>query len=159
MSKQHVSVTRSPAAQTSATRVGLVSVIIPAYNACVTVERTISSVVNQTYSNLEVLVVDDGSTDETALLVQRMADADPRIRLLQKPNGGLVSARNFGIAHASGEFIAPIDADDLWHPEKIAKQVRLPGCFAMFSSGQCVCRSDYTKFRVEWRALGEETLR
>src|SRR6266567_4906753 len=127
MSKQHVSVTRSPAAQTSATRVGLVSVIIPAYNACVTVERTIASVVNQTYSNLEVLVVDDGSTDETALLVQRMADADRRIRLPQKPNGGLVSARNFGIAHASGEFIAPIDADDLWHPEKIAKQVRLMG--------------------------------
>lgn len=125
MSKQHVSVTRSPAAQTSATCVGLVSVIIPAYNASATVERTISSVVNQTYSNLEVLVVDDGSTDETALLVQSMADADLRIRLLQKSNGGLVSARNFGIAHASGEFIAPIDADDLWHPEKIAKQVRL----------------------------------
>lgn len=122
---QHVSITRPSATQTSASSVGLVSVIIPAYNACVTVERTISSVVNQTYSNLEVLVVDDGSTDETALLVQRMADADPRIRLLQKPNGGLVSARNFGIAHASGEFIAPIDADDLWHPEKIAKQVRL----------------------------------
>src|SRR6266478_2041530 len=118
-------VAQRKSAQTSASCVGLVSVIIPAYNASVTIERTLGSVVNQTYSNLEVLVVDDGSTDETALLVQRMADADPRIRLLQKPNGGLVSARNFGIAHASGEFIAPIDADDLWHPEKIAKQVRL----------------------------------
>ena len=104
-------------------RVGLVSVIIPAYNEAATVERTISSVLNQTYSNLEVLVVDDGSTDETAVLVQRMADVDPRIRLLQKANGGLVSARNYGIAHAGGEFIAPIDADDVWHPEKIKKQV------------------------------------
>jgi glycosyltransferase involved in cell wall biosynthesis len=100
-----------------------VSVIIPAHNDAATVERTISSVLNQTYPNLEVLVVDDGSTDETALLVQRMADADPRIRVLQKANGGLVSARNYGIAHASGEFIAPVDADDLWHPEKIKKQV------------------------------------
>jgi glycosyltransferase involved in cell wall biosynthesis len=52
-----------------------------------------------------------------------MVDVDHRIRLLQKPNGGLASARNHGIAHAGGEFIAPIDADDLWHPEKIRKQM------------------------------------
>jgi glycosyltransferase involved in cell wall biosynthesis len=102
---------------------GLVSVIIPACNDAATVERTVSSVLNQTYSDLEVLVVDDGSTDQTAALVQNMADADLRIRLLQKPNGGLASARNHGIAHAGGEFIAPIDADDLWHPEKIKKQM------------------------------------
>jgi glycosyltransferase involved in cell wall biosynthesis len=132
-----------------------VSVIIPAHNDAATVERTISSVLNQTYPNLEVLVVDDGSTDETAFLVQRMADADPRIRLLQKANGGLVSARNYGIAHAGGEFIAPIDADDLWHPEKIKKQVTvmrdrgdrvgLVYCWSRAvdePSGQCLCRSD-----------------
>src|SRR5262249_18420548 len=82
----------------------------------------ISSVLDQTYPDLEALVVDDGSTDETAVLVRRMADIDRRIKLLQKANGGLVSARNYGIAHASGEFIAPIDADDIWHPEKIEKQ-------------------------------------
>jgi len=104
---------------------GRVSVIIPAYNAAATVERTIASVLNQSYTNLEVLVVDDGSTDETAALVQQMVDVAGRIRLLQKPNGGLVSARNHGIAHATGEFIAPVDADDLWHPQKIAKQVAL----------------------------------
>jgi glycosyltransferase involved in cell wall biosynthesis len=109
--------------RTSSNREGLVSVIIPAYNDAATVERTVSSVLNQTYSDLEVLVVDDGSTDHTAALVQRMADVDNRIRLLQKPNGGLASARNYGIAHAAGEFIAPIDADDLWHPEKIRKQM------------------------------------
>jgi glycosyltransferase involved in cell wall biosynthesis len=104
-------------------RAGLVSVIIPAYNDAATVERTISSALNQTYSDLEVLVVDDGSSDETALIVQRMAALDPRVKLLQKANGGLVSARNHGIAHAQGEFIAPLDADDLWHPEKIEKQM------------------------------------
>lgn len=102
-----------------------VSVIIPAYNAAATIERTLSSVLNQTYMNLEILVVDDGSTDDTAAIVRRFANVDHRTRLLQKPNGGLVSARNHGIAHASGEFIAPIDADDLWHPEKISKQVVL----------------------------------
>jgi glycosyltransferase involved in cell wall biosynthesis len=104
---------------------GRVAVIVPAYNARATIERTVLSVLNQTYANLEVLVVDDGSTDETAILVQRLASVDPRIRLLQKENGGVISARNHGIAHASGEFIAPIDADDLWHPEKIRKQVAL----------------------------------
>jgi glycosyltransferase involved in cell wall biosynthesis len=123
VSKHHLPAARAFAGHRSPSQAGLVSVIIPAHNDAATVERTISSVLNQTYPNLEVLVVDDGSTDETAFLVQRMADADPRIRLLQKANGGLVSARNYGIAHAGGEFIAPIDADDLWHPEKIKKQV------------------------------------
>src|SRR5712675_2734503 len=94
---QHFSKGGSPAARAFAGRSGpgrggLVSVIIPAYNEAATVERTISSVLNQTYSDLEVLVVDDGSTDETAALVQRMADLDHRITLLQKANGGLVSA-------------------------------------------------------------------
>jgi glycosyltransferase involved in cell wall biosynthesis len=102
---------------------GLVSVIVPAYNAAGTIERTVTSALQQTYSNLEVLVVDDGSRDETATLVRRMAAKDQRIKLLQKPNGGLVSARNHGIAHAQGDFIAPLDADDLWHPEKLRKQV------------------------------------
>lgn len=114
---------RALAGYDSPGRVGLVSVIIPAYNAAATVERTISSVRNQTYSDLEMQIVDDGSTDETAAIVQRLADIDHRITLLRKSNAGLVSARNYGIAHAGGEFIAPIDADDLWHPDKIKKQV------------------------------------
>jgi glycosyltransferase involved in cell wall biosynthesis len=126
--RQHLSkghAPRSVAVRSDPSRAGLVSVIIPAYNEAATVERTISSVLNQTYPDLEVLVVDDGSTDETAVLVQRMAHLDPRIKLLQKANGGLVSARNYGIAHAQGEFIAPLDADDLWHPEKIKKQLKV----------------------------------
>jgi glycosyltransferase involved in cell wall biosynthesis len=102
---------------------GLVSVIVPAFNAARTVERTVTSAQNQTYSNLEILVIDDGSKDETAELVRRRAATDQRIKLLQKANGGLVSARNHGIAHAEGEFIAPLDADDLWHPHKLQKQV------------------------------------
>ncbi len=122
-SKRPLPTGRSYADRTRPNGAGLVSVIIPACNDAATVERTVSSVLNQIYSDLEVLVVDDGSTDQTAALVQSMADVDHRIRLLQKPNGGLASARNHGIAHAGGEFIAPIDADDLWHPEKIRKQM------------------------------------
>jgi glycosyltransferase involved in cell wall biosynthesis len=102
---------------------GLVSVIVPAFNAARTVERTVTSALNQTYSNLEILVIDDGSKDETADVVRRMAAGDQRIKLLQKANGGLVSARNHGITHAEGEFIAPLDADDLWHPDKLQKQI------------------------------------
>jgi glycosyltransferase involved in cell wall biosynthesis len=106
-----------------ASNIGLVSVIIPAFNAARTVERTASSALNQTYSKIEVLVVDDGSTDETAEIVRRMAALDGRLTLLQKSNGGLVSARNYAIEHARGEFIAPLDADDLWHRDKLKKQV------------------------------------
>jgi glycosyltransferase involved in cell wall biosynthesis len=113
----------SPAPRTSGASAGLVSVIIPAYNEAETIGRTISSVINQTYRDLEVLVVDDGSIDETAVLVERMMRLDSRIKLLRKTNGGLVSARNHGISHSQGEFVAPLDADDIWHPRKIEKQV------------------------------------
>src|SRR5258708_35769114 len=83
---------RSYADRTRPNGAGLVSVIIPACNDAATVERTVSSVLNQTYSDLEVLVVDDGSTDQTAALVQSMADVGHWIRLLQKPNYDLDDA-------------------------------------------------------------------
>lgn len=101
----------------------LVSVIMPAYNAAAFIRVAIASALAQTYSNLEVLVVDDGSTDETPQIVAEMAQADGRVRLLQQPNGGVAQARNFAIAQARGEFIAPLDADDIWMPTKIARQV------------------------------------
>ncbi len=101
----------------------LVSVIIPAYNAERLIDRTLTSVLNQTYRHLEVWVVDDGSRDRTPDIVRQFAERDPRVHLLQQVNGGVAAARNFGIQHAQGEFIAPIDADDLWYPENLAKQV------------------------------------
>ncbi|NJL21211.1 MAG: glycosyltransferase family 2 protein [Leptolyngbyaceae cyanobacterium SM1_3_5] len=101
----------------------LVSVIIPAYNAAAFIDRTLRSVLAQTYRNLEVLVVDDGSTDRTSEIVTAFARQDDRVRLLRQTNAGVAAARNLAIAHAKGEFIAPIDADDIWYPHNLEKQV------------------------------------
>jgi glycosyltransferase involved in cell wall biosynthesis len=99
---------------------GLVSVIIPAYNAAGWVNRAIDSALAQTYSQREILVVNDGSTDTTAEVLAEYGEA---IRVLNQPNGGLSSARNLGIIEAMGEFVAFLDADDYWLPEKLARQV------------------------------------
>jgi glycosyltransferase involved in cell wall biosynthesis len=101
----------------------LVSTVIPAFNAAATIDETIRSVRAQTHRNLEIIVVDDGSTDATPQVVQRHIAEDERIRLIQQPNSGVAAARNRGIREANGAYIAPIDADDLWRPEKIEKQM------------------------------------
>jgi glycosyltransferase involved in cell wall biosynthesis len=103
----------------------LVSVVIPAFNASSTLQQTLHSVSAQTYSNLEIIVVDDGSVDHTAVIARAYSETDLRVRLVQKPNGGVASARNAGTQASSAEFVAFIDADDLWHPTKIAKQMAL----------------------------------
>jgi glycosyltransferase involved in cell wall biosynthesis len=80
----------------------------------------------QTYAALEIVVVNDGSTDDTAKLVEQIAMSDSRIRLLSTSNHGVAAARNTGIEASSGRFVAFLDADDLWHPTKIEKQVNAP---------------------------------
>jgi glycosyltransferase involved in cell wall biosynthesis len=104
----------------------LVSVIIPAYNAAQFIEKTLNSVLAQTYKNFEVLVVDDGSQDCTAEIVKSIAALDARVILLQQPNSGVAAARNLGIQKSQGEFIAPLDADDIWYTQNLEKQVQ---CF------------------------------
>lgn len=115
---------RFEAVPATAAAAPFVSVVVPTYNAEKTIDETLRSVGAQTYGNLEILVVDDGSTDNTAKLVDDHARADPRVRLIQQANSGVAAARNRGIAESRGEFIAPIDADDLWRPTKIEKQMR-----------------------------------
>lgn len=102
----------------------LVSIIIPAYNAESFIGETLDSVLSQTYRNLEVIVVDDGSSDRTVEVIQRYAARDPRIVLVQQTNGGVAAARNRGIRQAKGEFVAPVDADDIWVPEALALMVQ-----------------------------------
>lgn len=118
--------TRATPRQRTATGSGapLVSVIVPAYNAERFIEETCLSALRQTYAPLEVIVVDDGSTDRTAEIVAALAAADPRLKLIHQRNQGVAAARNCAIAASTGEFIAPLDADDLWDPTKIERQVR-----------------------------------
>jgi len=101
-----------------------VSVIIPAYNASRWIDATLESARAQTLRNLEIIVVDDGSTDDTADKVAQQAQADSRIRFLRRDNGGVGAARNTGLEVARGQYIAPLDADDLWAPEKLELQVQ-----------------------------------
>jgi glycosyltransferase involved in cell wall biosynthesis len=98
----------------------LVSVIIPTYNTATYISAAVDSVLTQTYSPLEVIVVDDGSTDNTADVLGRYAD---KIRYLYQPNSGPAAARNRGFSEAHGEFIAFLDADDWWTSDKLEQQI------------------------------------
>ena len=99
----------------------LVSVIIPAYNAATLIAESINSILAQSWRRLEVLVIDDGSTDETATVVQRFFD--PRVRLIRQSNQGQCAALNHGIAEAQGDFIKFVDADDWINPGHLAAQM------------------------------------
>lgn len=101
----------------------LVSVIVPVYNAARWLPELFGSLRSQIYGNMEVILVDDGSTDSSAADCVRLSDGDPRFRLVRKPNGGLSSARNFGLAHARGEWIFFIDADDMIQPQALERLV------------------------------------
>jgi cellulose synthase/poly-beta-1,6-N-acetylglucosamine synthase-like glycosyltransferase len=106
-------------------KTGLVSIIIPSYNMSDFVPDAVHSVLAQTYSKLEVHVVDDGSTDNTRNVMAQFNN-DDRVIYHYRPNGGVSSARNFGIRAAQGEFIALCDADDLWETHKLEMQLQ---CF------------------------------
>lgn len=101
----------------------LVSAVIPVFNAEATLGETIASVCSQSYRNLEIIIVDDGSLDRSVEVAMRHAALDGRLKVITQPNGGVASARNHGIASATGELIAPVDADDLWQRDKVARQV------------------------------------
>lgn len=107
--------------ETAKDKMPLISVIIPAYNAERTIEETIKSVQQQTFTDFEIIVINDGSQDRTLELVERVED--PRLKVLSYNNSGLPTARNRGISHATGEYIAFLDADDLWTPDKLEAQL------------------------------------
>jgi glycosyltransferase involved in cell wall biosynthesis len=102
----------------------LVSVIIPAHNAERYIDDTLRSVVSQSHSHIEIVIVDDGSTDSTLSMAKDWADRDPRVRVISQPQGGVAAARNRAIEATRGDFIAPLDADDLWFPRKIERQLQ-----------------------------------
>jgi glycosyltransferase involved in cell wall biosynthesis len=116
----------------------LVSVVIPTYNRSALIGRTVDNVLSQTYADTEVIVVDDGSTDDTLTVLNRFGD---RIRVLSQANRGPSAARNRGLEVARGEIIAFQDSDDLWMPTKLERQVAL-----LESSGPtvqvCLCNAE-----------------
>lgn len=102
----------------------LVSVIMPCYNMALYVSDSIKSVIAQTYPHWELLIVDDASTDETVNIIASYAQSDTRIRFaIKKQNSGIADTRNQCIQMAQGQFLAFLDADDIWHPEKLEKQL------------------------------------
>jgi len=104
----------------------LVSIIMPAYNAEKWIEEAIRSVMAQTYQHWELLVIDDGSADDTRQIVHRLAAEDGRIHLIvNQENRGVAESRNRGFAGAKGSFIALLDSDDMWHPRKLERQLEL----------------------------------
>lgn len=101
----------------------VVSVIMPAYNASNYIQESINSVIAQTYSNWELIIVDDGSTDGTSSIIANNSNQDNRIKSFYQENGKQGKARNLGIANARGKYIAFLDADDFWAPEKLEIQL------------------------------------
>lgn len=101
-----------------------VSIIIPVYNAEKYIRDTVKSVQAQTYANWEMWLIEDGSADGSRQAIEELAAADPeRIRVLVKENEGAARARNYGLAQATGRYVAYLDADDLWSPDKLEKQL------------------------------------
>lgn len=116
---------------------GLVSIITPCYNGAKYISETIESVIAQTYKDWEMIIVDDGSVDNSAEIVSRYASTEPKIRYFRQENAGSAAARNAGIRMAEGQYIALLDADDVWMPSFLEKQI----AFMKANDTVCVCGS------------------
>jgi teichuronic acid biosynthesis glycosyltransferase TuaG len=139
---------RSAAVDAAGTGVALVSVIMPVYNAERTLQRSIDSVLGQSHRSLELIAVDDGSSDGSAALIEAQARRDDRVRLIRQANGGVAAARNTGIAAADGSHIAFLDSDDWWHPRKLELQLA-----QMHRQDAQVCYTGYLRVAESGRTL------
>ncbi len=104
---------------------GMVSIIVPVYNGAQYIEETVNTLLAQTYPIFEILLINDGSSDDSASVIDALAAAHDCIRVFHKVNGGVANARNFGLEKAEGELVAFCDQDDLWLEEKLEKQIPL----------------------------------
>ena len=121
----------------------MVSIIVPVYNVEEYLRECVDSILNQTYSDVEVILVDDGSTDQSGNICDEYAKMDSRIKMIHKKNGGVSAARNTGIGEASGEYLMFVDSDDAIHPELVeAYMTHLSGCISL-----CDFESDQEKWR------------
>ena len=147
----------------------LVSVVVPAYNAAAYIEQTIRSVMAQTHTCWEMLVIDDGSTDDTVRIVERLAAEDHRIRWICNPqNSGVATTRNRGLELCEGAYVAFLDSDDTWHPEKLALQLQkavseqaalVYTAYAIVDVDGQSCRAPYrVPARVDFKELLKENV-
>ena len=114
-----------------------VSVIVPVYNAEKYLKQTLLSIQNQTFKDFEAILIDDGSSDQSGEICDGQAMTDSRFKVIHQKNSGVAAARNAGIEQAEGEFIAFLDADDCWLPEKLEKQVAFmkeKNCFLSYTA-------------------------
>lgn len=135
----------------------LVSVVIPNFNYGRFLETTLRSVFLQTYQNIEIIIVDDGSTDNSSAIYSKYSD---RIHLILQKNHGVSASRNMGITHAHGEFIAFLDADDCWKPNKIKNQIlkqRETGADIVFS-GVEICDENLSRIAISPTKLIESSI-
>ncbi|MDY0288618.1 MAG: glycosyltransferase family 2 protein [Sphaerochaeta sp.] len=129
----------------------LCSVVIPAYNCERTIRLSVESALRQTHSRLELLIADDASTDNTGSVLKALASEDSRIRLfLLEKNGGVAEARNRLLTEAKGDYIAFLDADDIWEPAKVAKQITL-----LETSGADFTYASYSFMDKDSRPMGK----
>lgn len=131
---------------------GLVSIITPCYNGERYIAETIDSVLQQTYPNFEMIVVDDESKDNSAKLVRKYQQKDKRIKLLKQKNEGSAAARNNGIRYANGQYIALLDADDIWLPNFLENQIN----FMKRNNTICVF-SSYDRINENSQQIGHTT--
>lgn len=117
-----------------------VSIILPAYNSATFLQTTLNSIFSQDYSDFEIIIVDDGSTDTTAQIARQQ---ERRVRLIQQKNQGISEARNTGLKAARGRYIAFIDHDDFWHPKKLSAQVSV---LEKMDETTGVCYGDFAKW-------------
>lgn len=124
----------------------LVSVVVPCYNGSRYLRATLDSVLRQTHPSLELIVVDDCSTDDSPAIVEALAVQDPRVRLLRmaRNHGTPGGPRNAGVRTARGDWVAFLDADDLWHPRKLELQLRV-----LADEGAAMCSAQMLDFRDE----------
>lgn len=133
----------------------LISVIIPVYNVEAYLARCLRSVIDNTYRDLEIICINDGSTDNSALILEEFAQMDPRIRVITSVNAGVAAARNKGIRAAKGQYIAFIDSDDWIHPDYFELML---SCIHKYGSDLVICDAVRTETQTPYPALSADSV-
>ncbi|MCA9032230.1 MAG: glycosyltransferase [Planctomycetaceae bacterium] len=153
----------------SSTSQPLVSVIVPTYNRAAYIAEAVESALGQTYPHVEVVIVDDGSVDNTSEILAQLSQRDSRVRCFRQENAGVSAARNKAIQKAQGDFIAFLDSDDVWHPWKIELQLSLfalkpelgmvwTDMDAMRPNGEVFHKNYLKKMYSAYKRVSDETL-